>query len=230
MLDKRYQRLKQVLDRRQSSITLLLEEVHKPHNLAAVMRSADATGLFAIHAVGKKEVTRRTPKSAAGSKRWVKVRMHSDTEQAFTALRQEGKSIVLADPGNDSIPFTEYDFTQPSVVVLGQELQGLSDYARQHADARIHIPMQGFTESLNVSVSAALILHEAMRQRQLAGMYQQSELDEANYRKTLFEWAWPQIAYYCRVNHLSYPSFDIESGELLESLPGMVARASERCE
>ncbi len=222
MLDKRYQRLKQVLDRRQSSLTLLLEEVHKPHNLAAVMRSADATGLHAIHAVGKREVTRRTPKSAAGSKRWVKVRMHDSTANAFQALRDEGKRIVVADPGEGSLPFTQYDFTQPTAVVFGQELEGLTDYARQQADACIHIPMLGFTESLNVSVSAALILHEAMRQREQAGMYQQCELDEVTYRKTLFEWAWPQLAYYCRIHHLSYPKFDLESGELLEDLPGSV--------
>lgn len=222
MLDKRYQRLKQVLDRRQTSLTLLLEEVHKPHNLAAVMRSADATGLFAIHAVGHREVTRRTPKSAAGSKRWVKVRMHDSTECAFHSLREQGKKIVVADPSADSIPFTQYDFTQPTAIVFGQELEGLTHYARDHADQRIHIPMLGFTESLNVSVSAALILHEAMRQREDAGMYATTELDDGLYRQTLFEWSWPQLAYYCRMNHLDYPKFDLKSGELLEDLPGMV--------
>jgi tRNA (guanosine-2'-O-)-methyltransferase len=89
-----------------------------------------------------------------------------------------------------------------------------------HADAAIHVPMLGMCESLNVSVSAALILYEAKRQRRQAGMYQYCRLEKSCYEKTLFEWAWPQIAHYCKVKKIPYPEFNPDNGEIIGTIPG----------
>ena len=223
MTPERYEKLKQALALRQPDLTVLLEGITKPHNLAAIMRSCDAVAAFEINAVAERSALKRRPKAAAGSRRWIKTRLHKDVQSAFTQLRHSGYQLVVAHPGSHSVPYTEYDFTQPTAIVFGTELHGLSEYASTHADASIHIPMLGMCESLNVSVSAALILYEAKRQRLAAGMYSQCHLEPAVYKKTLFEWAWPQIAHYCKVKQIPYPDFDVESGDILDVIPGTAA-------
>lgn len=220
MTPERYQRLKQILALRQPDLTVLLEGVTKPHNLAAIMRSCDAVGVLEVNAVAERGALKRRPKAAAGSRRWIKTRLHGSVEQAFGALRRSGQRLVVAHPTPDSVPYTDYDYTQPSAIVFGTELHGLSDYSVAQADAAIHIPMLGMGESLNVSVSAALILYEAKCQRQRAGMYRDCRLDRDRYTQTLFEWAWPQVAHYCRARRLPYPAFDPETGDILDTIPG----------
>lgn len=220
MRPERYNSLKAVLKRRQPDLTVLMEGVHKPHNLAAIIRTADATGLYRVHAVGDKEITRRKPKAASGAKRWVKVSMHDSTNDALDTIRGQGMKVVAAHPGEGSVPYNDYDFTQPVAIVLGSELIGLSDEAKALADDLIHVPMQGFTESLNVSVTGALILYQAMQQRLAAGLYDHCRIDEATFKRTLFEWAFPRLAHYCRDKGLDYPNYDLETGELLDVIPG----------
>ena len=220
MTPERFQLLKQVLACRQVDLTVLLDNIHKPHNLAAIIRTADATGILRVHGVGDIYLAKRRPKAASGSKRWTKLTMHKDCTTAIETLQQQGLAIVAADPCDTSIPFTEYDYTKPTAVVFGSELTGLSDYAKQNADAHVHVPMLGFTESLNVSVTAALILYEAMQQRMKKGMYQKNSLDDELYTKTLFEWTWPKLAHYCRGKNLPYPKFDLDTGDILETIPG----------
>lgn len=222
MTSERYETLKRKLSLRQPDLTVLLEGVTKPHNLAAIMRSCDAVAALEINAVAEKSALRRRPKAVAGSRRWVKTRIHQDVQSAFIELRNAGYGLVVAHPGTRSVPYTEYDFTHPTAIVFGTELHGLSEYATTHADASIYIPMLGMCESLNVSVSAALILYEAKRQRFAAGMYDECRLKPDVYKKTLFEWAWPQIAHYCREKRIPYPDFDIDSGDVLDVIPGTV--------
>ena len=223
MTPERYEKLKQGLALRQPDLTVLLEGITKPHNLAAIMRNCDAVAALEVNAVAERGALKRRPKAAAGSRRWIKTRLHESSQTAFAALRQTGHQLVVAHPATDSIPFAEFDYTKPTAIVFGTELHGLSDYAIEHADAAIHIPMLGMCESFNVSVSAALILYEAKRQREAAGLYQQCRLDEETYKTTLFEWAWPQLAHYCRMKKISYPEFDLESGDILETIPGSAA-------
>jgi tRNA (guanosine-2'-O-)-methyltransferase len=218
--DERYQRLREVLDRRQIDLTVLLEDIHKPHNIAAISRTADAVCLFQLHGIGDKAIMKRRPKASSGARRWVKVNMHEDTTTGLAELKRQGLRIVAADPGEGSVEFTNYDFTQPTAIVLGSELTGLSDEVREQADDLIHVPMLGFTESLNVSVTAALILYEAKRQREIAGLYECRQLDDETYQRTLFEWAQPKIAHYCREKKLPYPEYDLESGEITSVIPG----------
>jgi tRNA (guanosine-2'-O-)-methyltransferase len=115
--------------------------------------------------------------------------------------------------------FRDYDYTQPTVLVMGSELNGLSKQAIDKADYAIVIPMQGMVQSLNVSVSAALILYEAERQRKNAGLYKHRRIDDETYARLLFEWSWPKIAHLCRMRKIDYPEMDLETGELLGKVP-----------
>lgn len=227
MTPERYEKIKQILARRQPDLTVLLEGVTKPHNLAAIMRSCDAVAALEVNAVAERGALRRRPKAAAGSRRWVGTRLHASVADAFSALRADGHRLVVAHPRPDSIPYTEWDYTRPTAIVFGTELHGLSDYSLAEADGAIHIPMLGMCESLNVSVSAALILYEAQRQRQQAGMYDHNRLAPERYRQTLFEWAWPQLAHYCRVRRIPYPEFDPDSGEITGTVPGSAGQPWE---
>ena len=103
--------------------------------------------------------------------------------------------------------------------MLGNEKDGVTDEARESADIRITIPMQGMVESLNVSVACALILFEAQRQRLAAGLYEHSRRDESVFSDRLFEWLHPRISQYCRQRGLAYPSLD-EEGEVNSTIPG----------
>ena len=210
MMPRRYRRLREVLDRRQPDLTVLLDNVHKPHNLSAVLRSCDAVGVFEAHAVWP-EGEIPTPRSIAqGTQKWVGVRTHPDLPAAVAALRAEGFRLVAAHPAPEAVDFRRVDLTRPVALVLGQEKDGLGEAALAAADQLVRIPMSGMVASLNVSVAAALLLFEAQRQRSEAGLYEHSRLPEAVYRDTLFEWCHPKLAARCRRENRPYPALDGE--------------------
>lgn len=215
MTPERFQKLKKVLQTRQPDLTVLMEDVHKPRNFAAIIRSCDAVGCLQTHAIAPDGLPFNRPKAAAGSRRWVKTLRHNTLASAYRKLKIQGFNIVVAHPSKQSLDYRDYDYTQPTALVMGSELRGLSQEAIATADSSIVIPMQGMVQSLNVSVSAALILYEAQRQRQLAGLYEQRRIDDEIYRQLLFEWSWPKIAHLCRQRNIAYPDIDLDSGELL---------------
>ena len=193
-----------------------MDDVHKPHNLSAVVRSCDAVGVLNVHAVTSSGDVRLMQKTAGGNRRWTSVHSHESVDTALETLRGEGFSIVASVSGNAGVDYRKIDYTRPSAIVIGGELRGLSAQAASGADIEISIPMQGMVESLNVSVAAALVLFEAQRQRMAKGMYEHSRLDTATYDATLLEWTHPKVAAYCRTRQLPYPKLDAE-GNLVES-------------
>lgn len=216
---RRFRRLKAVLDRRQPDLTVLLEGVHKPHNLSAVLRSCDAAGVFEAHAI--------TPDGAlpalneavtSGTGKWLRVRTHPDLYAAVDELQVGGFQLLAAHPAAGAVDFREADYTAPTAVLLGQEKEGLTAAAVARADRLIAVPMMGMVASLNVSVAAALILFEAQRQRAAAGLYDRSRLNPESYRTTLFEWAYPVLAERCRRHRVPYPDLG-EDGALLGPVP-----------
>jgi tRNA (guanosine-2'-O-)-methyltransferase len=218
MTPERFQRIRQVLDRRQPDLTVFLENVHKPHNFAAILRSADAVGLFEAHAVFNEGKLRTSLVSSSGADRWIDVHVHDSAQVGLQQLQSRGFRILAADPGDNAVDYREIDLTQPVAFVLGQELDGVTPETLAAADQRVVIPMSGFVTSLNVSVAAALLFFEAQRQRQEAGLYSASRLDPELYSKTLFEWAYPDLAALCRKRGAPYPRLD-EHGELLDEIP-----------
>ena len=218
MTPQRYQKLRRVLESRQPDLTVLLDNVHKPHNFSAILRSCDAVGVFEAHAVWGNDTLRPSHLISSGTGKWVGIRTHPDIASAVAQLRDRGFQLVAADPEGDARDYRDLDYTRPTALMLGAELRGLGEAALKYADARVCVPMMGMVESLNVSVAAATILFEAQRQRSDANLYAESRLERATYAKTLFEWAHPVVARYCRRHALSYPALDHE-GEIVRPLP-----------
>ena len=210
MTPARFEKLKAVLDRRQPDLTVLAEDVHKSHNISAVLRTCDAVGVTELHAVSPGGQFARHRMISGGSRKWLRTRLHGDIRQAIGHLRNNGFQVVAAHFSEDSADFRRCDFTRPTALLLGAELTGVSAEAAALADRRIVIPMRGLVASLNVSVAAAVILYEAARQREAAGLYDRCRLDPATYRELLFEWSYPAAARHCRAKGLPYPDLDAE--------------------
>lgn len=209
------ERIDWVLQRRQRDLTVVMENVHKPHNLAAIARSCDAVGAMCVHAVGHESVTGLTQKSASGVGKWVDLRQHNDIDTAIADCRNVGMQMIAVSITESSRDFRELDYTRPTAFVVGAELDGLSPHAQSLCDETAHIPMFGMVESLNVSVATALFLFEARRQREDKGAFEQSALTDTELSRRAFEWAQPVIAEYCRRHDLAYPALD-ESGDVID--------------
>jgi tRNA (guanosine-2'-O-)-methyltransferase len=208
MTPHRLERLREVLARRQPDLTVLMDGVHKRHNVSAVIRSCDAVGVLDAHAVWPGPRLRPHASLAGGSGRWVHVVTHADMAAAIAHLRDAGLQIVAAHQGERSRDYRELDYTRPTAFVLGAERDGVGERGRALADVHALIPMQGMVSSLNVSVAAALFLFEAQRQRLAAGLYASCRLHPARHATVLFEWAHPLVAAYCRRHGLPYPPID----------------------
>jgi tRNA (guanosine-2'-O-)-methyltransferase len=210
MLPERFRLLRRVLARRQPDLTVLMEQVHKSHNFSAILRSCDATGVLDVHAIPPEEGLELHRGTAAGSAKWLRVHRHPDVDGAVAHLRERGFRVLAAHPAANAVDFRLVDFTAPTAVMMGAELHGLSERGLELADQAVVIPMMGMVRSLNVSVATALILYEAQRQRAEAGMYDASRLPEEEYRRTLFEWAYPDLARRWREQGRPYPELDSE--------------------
>lgn len=216
MTPERLQRINQMLDHRQPDLTVCMEGVHKNHNLAAVVRTCDAIGVSDVHAVWKNEQMRVSGGSAAGSQNWVNVHNYSQTKDAIGELKKQGMQVLVTNLSESAIDFREVDYTKPTAIILGQEKFGASATALELADQDIIIPMVGMVQSLNVSVACSVVLYEAQRQRQLAGMYDKATINEAERQRILFEGGHPIFAKACQRKGLPYPHIDQE-GQIIAS-------------
>lgn len=216
MIPRRYARIKQILDRRQPDLTVLTEDVHKPHNLSAIIRTCDAVGVFAVHAVNRHSDTPTFSQVAQGSEKWVKLHSHPDIKTAIAHIQQQNHKIYAAHLSDTAIDYRQVDYTQPTAILLGTEKWGVTDEAASLVDGHIVIPMQGMVQSLNVSVANAVILFEAQRQRLQAGLYDEVRLDPEVYQQTVFEWGYPDLADMYRRQGKPYPKLG-EQGEILSA-------------
>jgi tRNA (guanosine-2'-O-)-methyltransferase len=213
MLPRRYHRIRQVLDQRQPDLTVLMENVSKPHNISAILRTCDAVGVFEAHAVNPRGNVPTFNSTAQGSQKWVKLKIHDSTEAAIDHLKDQGFAVYSTHLSGSARDFREVDYTQPTAILMGAEKWGVSAAASERCE-HIIVPMVGMVESLNVSVANATILFEAQRQRQRAGMYMQPRLEPGLYQRTLFEWGYPELAKRYRLQDEPYPELGLE-GELL---------------
>lgn len=211
MSPERFARITQMLNRRQLDLTVCLEDVHKPHNLAAIVRTADAVGVHEVHAVWPGHDSRMARGTAAGSHSWVGVNRHETTKEAVAAMRAQGLQILATNLSDTAKDYREFDYTKPTAFFLGQEKKGISEEALALADHHVLIPMVGMVQSLNVSVANALLLYEAMRQREAAGMYDgPSKLAKAEQNRIYFEGGHPTFAKVCQQKGLPYPDIGDE--------------------
>jgi tRNA (guanosine-2'-O-)-methyltransferase len=171
--DRRAERVAAVLARRQPDLSVVLENVHDPHNVSAVLRSCDAVGVLRVHTIYTSEerpgaFARTTSASAA---KWTEVVHHESVDACYSALRSEGFAIVATAVGPESVDLYELDLALPTGLVFGNEMRGVSAEAQAGADVLTRIPMMGMVESLNISVACAVTLYEALRQRRVVGAY-----------------------------------------------------------
>ncbi len=211
---ERYQKIRDVLSKRQTSLTVCLEQVHKPHNVSAVIRSCDAVGIHKVHAVWDDETKELRGGTAMGSQNWVYMENHNSIGDAVSHLQEQKMQVLVTHLSDQAVDFRDVDYTKPTAIILGQEKHGATQQAIDLADQEIVIPMVGMVQSLNVSVAAALVLYEAQRQRQIAGMYDTQHLDESDCQKMLFERGYPDFRKLCDEKKLPYPHID-EQGSIV---------------
>ena len=186
---RRRAKLEKVLAWRQKDLTLVLANIHDPHNVSAIYRSADAFGVAALHlyytdtpfpALGRK--------SSASARKWVDSVRHTDIRELYAALKADGHQILATSCTPEARPLGDYDFTRPTAVIMGNEHSGVTEELSAIADGEVYIPMYGMIQSFNVSVATAIILAEASRQRVAAGMYDKPTYSDEEYQQRLARW------------------------------------------
>lgn len=181
MTEKRSNKIKKVVRNRQKSLTLILENIHDPHNAAAIFRTADAVGIDKIYLIYNSNVFPSIGRITSGSAvKWIERIKFNNVEDCFSELRAQDFRIFSTHmvDGKDNLSLYDLDLTGNTAILLGNEKEGVSDEARDLSDGNFLIPMRGMVQSLNVSVSAAVCLYEALRQRELKNMYDNSEYSE----------------------------------------------------
>ena len=214
MEEQRFSKIKTVLRKRQPDLTIITENVHKAHNLSAIIRTCESVGIMNMHLVNTiKDDIYFDPRVTAGADKWVQQQAHPDLKTGISYLREQGFNIYAAHLSDRSIDYRSLDYTKPTAFLLGAEKFGVSQEAEELVDEHITIPMMGMTQSLNVSVASAIILFEAQRQRENQGLYNQLRISEETYEKMIFEWAYPKVALAYQAHQKIYPALT-ENGEI----------------
>lgn len=159
-----------VLSQRTRFFTVVLEDIFKPHNASAVIRTCDCFGIQDIHLIEKTDSYKVNPFVTRGASQWVDLHKYynvegSPVDRCFDQLRSEGYQIWATSPAADSLSIYDFPLSpdQKVALVFGNEHEGISAEVKSKADGLVHIPMKGFTESFNISVSASIFLFELMK-------------------------------------------------------------------
>jgi tRNA (guanosine-2'-O-)-methyltransferase len=187
--ERRIKRLKTVLRHRQPDLTVVVENVHDPHNVSAMLRSCDATGVVEVQLMyTDEEFPDIGKKSSASARKWVNRRKFESVEECYATLRNEGFLIYATHLGHKSKCLYDLDLTKKVALVFGNEHRGVSGVAAELADENFQIPMVGMIQSLNVSVACAVSLFEALRQRMKKGSSRKSKFSTRELNKLMKEW------------------------------------------
>ena len=162
---RRRARMAAVLARRLTSVSVVAENLYDPHNVSAIVRTAEGFGLDRLHVVEQPNPWRKNPAILRGADRWVSIVRHRGLTRCLSDLMADGFLLCVADVGAGCVPVDEIPVDQKVAIVLGSERDGLSARAKRLADVRFTVPMAGFTESFNVSVSAAVTLFSVTSRR-----------------------------------------------------------------
>lgn len=153
----------EVLNFRTRHITIVLEDIYQPHNASAVLRSCDIFGIQDIHIIENKNAYTVNKDIAMGAPKWLNLHKYRNSEnntlEAIKKLKAKGYRIVATSPNKNDVTIENLSIEKPSALFFGTELTGISETVMEHADEFVKIPMFGFTESFNISVSAALCIH-----------------------------------------------------------------------
>lgn len=189
LTNARKHRLRSVLERRQPDLTLVLNNIHDPHNVSAILRSCDAFGVFEVHLYYTHESFPVLANSSSGSaKKWIELTRHRDAQSMIDRLTAQDMRILATGFSSQAKSVEEIDFTCPTAIILGNEHRGVDSEVKAYVAEEIYIPMFGMVQSLNVSVAAAIILYEAMRQRQAVGRYASSSFPKKRLEELYANW------------------------------------------
>ncbi len=170
LTEKRFQKIAKVIKNRQNDLTVVLENIHDPHNVSAIFRSVESIGVDKVYLIYNSNKFPRIGKfSSASAKKWVSTEKYSTPEACFAELRKQGYKIYTTHLSEEveQVSLYDLDLTEKCAIVVGNEHTGVSDEAVKLSDKNFVIPMYGMIQSLNVSVSAAICVYEALRQREL---------------------------------------------------------------
>ncbi|RDK87196.1 tRNA (guanosine-2'-O-)-methyltransferase [Marinirhabdus gelatinilytica] len=179
LTDRRKALFKEVLSKRTRHFTVVTEDVYQLHNTSAVMRTCDVFGIQDLYVVEEKLGKRIDKEIAMGAQKWVTLHRKDNINNCMEDLKQKGYQLIATTPHNDSTYLHDFDVTKKAAFFFGKESYGLSDTVLEQADGFLKIPMYGFTESLNISVSAAIILQDVVtRLKQTDIAWQLSEAEK----------------------------------------------------
>jgi tRNA (guanosine-2'-O-)-methyltransferase len=184
------ERLKSVAFRRQPDLTVILENVHDPHNIGAVLRSCDSVGIREVYVLytepqldeGRLEIGRN---ASSGARKWIDIHLYENVEACFERVRQRYEHIWATHLGEQAVDLYDMDLTQSAALLFGNEHEGVSPLSLQYTTGNFQIPQMGMVQSLNISVACAVTLYEALRQRRAAGRYDAHNPTTAEEREAL---------------------------------------------
>jgi len=178
LTENRKERFLEVLSKRTSFLTVAIEDVYQLHNTSAVVRSCDSFGIQNVHVIEERYEKRLDKNISMGAQQWVDVAQYPSTSECIAALRGQGYRIVATTPHDSSYPLDSFDLKQKTALFFGTEWNGLTDEVKEKADDFLHIPMVGFSESLNVSVSVAIILQSLTSRLRCSNVHWQLTAEE----------------------------------------------------
>ncbi len=188
----RREKLEQILQERTKYIVPVLEDLNQPHNMSAAIRSIECFGLQDVYVVEQQNRFAPNLGVSKGSSNWVSMKRyanpgHNNTEDCFSDLRAQGYRIFVTSPHVHDIPLAKVPLDKKIALVFGSEERGVSLYAQEHADGHVYIPMHGFTESFNVSVTIALCCYDLVHRVRSSSQinWRLSELEKSAIR---LEW------------------------------------------
>lgn len=190
MTPKRKKKFEKVAAQRQLNLSVILENVHDPHNIGAVLRSCDAVGIKEIFVLytdsglsDENLIAGRN--SSSGTGKWVDLHFFTDTKKCFKAIKKKYKKVFCTSFSHDAKSLYEMDLTQSMALLFGNEHRGVSEETLKYCDGNFIIPQMGMVESLNISVACAVSIYEAARQRMEKGLYSANTSSSEEQKKQL---------------------------------------------
>jgi len=186
---RRIDKIRRVLAQRQPDMTVVMENIHDPHNVSAILRSCDAVGILQVELLYTLEKFPRIgKKSSSSANKWLERRKHKSVDECYGALHGEGFTVYATHLGESSVSLYDLDLTKKVALVFGNEHRGVSDEAAAKADGNFQIPMLGMIQSLNVSVACAVSLYEVLRQRLATGDLRRSKISGKELTSLYDDW------------------------------------------
>lgn len=206
LTEHRLERFYKVLDQRTKHFTVAIEDVYQLHNTSAVIRSCDVFGIQELNIVEEQNTKRIDREIAMGAQKWVDLNRFHTVKDSIKDLKSKGYQIVATTPHTNDCDLLDFDVTKKSCFFFGRETEGLSEEVLQQADAYLKIPMVGFTESLNISVSAAIILQHVTSKLKKTDINWQ--LPESEKLEKRLDWCKKTIKSYDEIAERFYSSKD----------------------